>query len=414
MSPRTPLEPSRPAPLSEQGRSEAARHKSLQVMWFDGVRSKPRAAWVTLRKSPQGPVLVLRPMDGATASVQLTHKQVRWPEPWRAHDTTQPLLVDLGDHGSLEVHDPNAWHEAAASAGRRPTIAARLQSHWPSLALACVVAVVTLGAFYRWATPWAATQLARFVPLSVEEQISTQYLAQLDTSWLKPSRLPAERQQQLRQGFDTLVKGMSPSKARYANYHPTYRLEFRSGMGANAFALPGGTIVMTDDIVKQAKELHMPDDALFGVLAHEIGHVAERHTSRSVLQQGVLQTGMALALGDVSSVIATSASLLTGLSYSRHHETEADCFAIGLMHQVGKPTKPMGDLLLGMDSLIDLEEVGAEIAKRTGMASEPASSPAKAPKPRDPNAQGSDWYSTHPDTAARAHMLRDGTSQRCG
>ena len=407
--------PTRPAPLSEAGQQEAMRHKALQALWFDGRRSKPHAAWITLKPGPRGPSLTVRPMDGATASLQLTAQQVRWPESWRANHGDQALLVDLGDHGSLEVQDAQAWQAAVRAAGGRPSVAARLQASWPTLLMACVVAFGALWAFYRFATPWVATQLARFVPLSMEEQISKQYLAQLDKQLLKPSRLPTARQQQLRQGFDELVRNLNPEQMRYASYKPNYRLEFRSGMGANAFALPGGTIVMTDDIVKEAQQLKVPDDALIGVLAHEIGHVADRHTSRTGLQQGVLQTGMALALGDVSSIVATMATGLTSLSYSRHHETEADCFAVALMQRVGKPTKPMGDLLLGMDGAISLEEIGTEIAQRTGMASEPASAPAKPEKPKEkkPREESSDWYSTHPDTVARARMLRDGTSPRC-
>ena len=420
-----PDAPTRPAPLSEAGQQAAARRKSLQALWFDGRRSKPHAAWVTVQAGPRGPSLTVRPMDGATASLHLSTQQVRWPESWRANQghaqSQQALLVDLGEHGSLEVLDGPAWQAAVLAAGGRPNLAARMQTSWPTLLLACGVAVCALWAFYRFGTPWAATQLARFVPLSMEEQISQQYLAQLDERLLKPSSLPPARQQQLRQGFDELVRQLDPAQMRYPHYRPKYRLEFRKGMGPNAFALPGGTIVMTDDIVKEAQGLKLPDDALIGVLAHEIGHVADRHTSRTVLQQGVLQTGMALALGDVSSVLATAATALTSLSYSRSHETEADCFALALMQRMGKPTRPMGDLLLGLDSGISLEEIGAEIAQRTGMASEPASSPAPThpPKertehqPRDINDSGSDWYSTHPDTAARARLLRDGSSPQC-
>ena len=55
-----------------------------------------------------------------------------------------------------------------------------------------------------------------------------------------------------------------------------------------------------------------------GVLAHEIGHVVHRHTTRMVVEQGVLQMGLGLALGDVS----TGSALLTGLHYRRSHERE--------------------------------------------------------------------------------------------
>jgi Zn-dependent protease with chaperone function len=364
-------------------------------------------------------MLALRPLDGATASIQLTVRQVRWPEVWRAQGTgpQAPLIVDLGENGSLEVSDHAAWHAAVQAAGGRPTLAARMQTHWPTLVLVAVFALAVLWAFYRWGTPWAAAQMARFVPLSAEQALSRQYLAQLDDGMLAPSHLPAARQQQLRVAFDGLVQGMPPGLPRYAGYRPAYRLEFRSGMGANAFALPGGTIVMTDGIVRQAKVFGMPDDALLGVLAHEMGHVAQRHTSRAVLQQGVLQTGMSLALGDVSGIFASSATLLTGLAYSRAHEVEADCFAIALMRHLGKSTKPMGELLLALDNQADDEEAPAAAASAASGTAQSGKAPAPRPSAsdatRDAGGPGWDWISTHPDTRARAEMLRAGKSPRC-
>ncbi|ARU06262.1 hypothetical protein CCO03_17680 [Comamonas serinivorans] len=429
------LQPTRPAPLSPEGQTQAARLRSLQALWFDGRSSKARAAWVTPRPGPGGPMLVVRPLDGATASIQLTHRQVHWPEVWRAKGKPSgPLLIDLGDHGSLEVNDHQAWHAAVRAAGGRASLTTRMQTHWPTLALVGAVAVGGLWAFYHWGTPWAATQLTRFVPLAVEQQVSSQYLEQLDQRMLKPSRLPAERQQQLRTQFDALVQGIQPSMTHYAHYRPPYRLEFRHGMGANAFALPGGTIVMTDGIVRQAQMLGAPDDALLGVLAHEAGHVAQRHTSRAVLQQGVLQTGMSLALGDVSGIFATSATLLTSLAYSRAHETEADCFAVALMQHLDKPTRPMGDLLLALENEPDdaSSEAPADGASAAtpGVATPGATAPGAAASgtaaasgaasasdspQADASAQGPDWswISTHPDTRARAEMLREGRSPSC-
>ena len=68
-------------------------------------------------------------------------------------------------------------------------------------------------------------------------------------------------------------------------------------MPANAFALPGGTVVMTDAIVQAAADKGISDDALVGVLAHEIGHVVHRHGMRMVVEQGVLNMGLGLAFG---------------------------------------------------------------------------------------------------------------------
>ena len=119
-------------------------------------------------------------------------------------------------------------------------------------------------------------------------------------------------------------------------------------MPANAFALPGGTVVMTDAIVQAAADKGISDDALVGVLAHEIGHVVHRHGMRMVVEQGVLNMGLGLALGDVSGVVSTGATLLTSRACSRSHERESRL----LRHRPHGPgiaaTAPMGQLLLAI------------------------------------------------------------------
>jgi Zn-dependent protease with chaperone function len=200
-----------------------------------------------------------------------------------------------------------------------------MQTRWRTLLTVLLLALGVLWAFYRWGTPWAAAQLTRHVPLAWEQKLSERALAEIDAYYMKPSRLAAERQTELRASFDQLAARSGPTLRRYPGYQPPLTLAFRSGMPPNAFALPGGVIVMTDAMVEQARLLPGTGDAaLLGVLAHEIGHVQYRHGTRMVVEQGVLNIGFGLALGDVSALMTTGASLLTGLAYSRSHEAEAD------------------------------------------------------------------------------------------
>lgn len=321
----------------------------LQGRWFDGQSSRARPVMVSLRPTPQGPSLVLHPLSQPGAEpVVFAWKDVGWPEAWNEHKPQPRVVVDLRDHGSLEIDAVSDWRAALAAAGERPGLAQRMQTRWPVLLGVTAAAVIGLTLFYRYGTPWAATQLTRFVPLGWETSVAENVLKQMDDATLKPSKLPKERQEQLKARFDALVQQTPTTMHRYPDYRPPLSLEFRSGMGANAFALPGGKIVMTDGIVKTATDQGLPDDALVGVLAHEIGHVVYRHTTRMVVEQGVLNMGLGLALGDVSAVVSTGASVLTGLAYSRSHEREADCYAIALMNHTALPTAPMGKLLLAI------------------------------------------------------------------
>ena len=265
----------------------ASAHPALVPgRWFDGQSSKARPVVVSLRPTPQGPSLVLHPLSQPGAEpVVFAWKQVGWPEAWNERKPQPRVVVDLRDHGSVEIDAVAEWRAALAAAGERPGIAQRMQTRWPVLLGVTAAAVIGLTLFYRYGTPWAATQLTRFVPISWETSVAENVLQQMDNGTLKPSKLPSARQDQLKARFDALVQQTPPGLQRYSGYRPPLSLEFRSGMGANAFALPGGKIVMTDGIVKAAADKGLPDDALVGVLAHEIGHVVHRHTTRMVVEK---------------------------------------------------------------------------------------------------------------------------------
>ena len=387
--------------------------------WFDGQSSKARPVVVNMRPTPQGPSLVLHPLSQpGTEPVVFAWKQVGWPEAWNERKPQPRVVVDLRDHGSVEIDAVTEWRAALAAAGERPGIAQRMQTRWPVLLGVTAAAVIGLTLFYRYGTPWAATQLTRFVPLGWETSVAENVLQQMDEGTLKPSKLPKERQQQLQARFNTLVQQAPATLHRYAQYNPPLSVEFRSGMGANAFALPGGKIVMTDGIVKAAADKGLPDDALVGVLAHEIGHVVHRHGMRMVVEQGVLNMGLGLALGDVSGVVSTGATLLTSRAYSRSHEREADCYAIALMRQASLPTAPMGQLLLAIAH--DEEDEarkpkGTKPAESTAPAAEPASAPKAKDKAATPRESSPVWslLASHPDTVQRATELQQGHAPHC-
>jgi predicted Zn-dependent protease len=105
-------------------------------------------------------------------------------------------------------------------------------------------------------------------------------------------------------------------------------------MGANALALPGGIIVITDRMVLLAGS----EDEIAAVLAHEIGHVELRHAMKQITQGSAAAAMAAVVTHDASSFTVAVAGLPTILAttrYSRKFETEADEYAFKLLKQHG-------------------------------------------------------------------------------
>lgn len=103
----------------------------------------------------------------------------------------------------------------------------------------------------------------------------------------------------------------------------TYTIVIASDSTMNAFALPGGYIVINSGLIMAA------DDAneILGVLAHEISHVSEQHGVRNVIGTAGTFALVQALVGDVSglfAIIANAAPMLINQSYSRGFETEAD------------------------------------------------------------------------------------------
>ena len=96
----------------------------------------------------------------------------------------------------------------------------------------------------------------------------------------------------------------------------------------NAFALPGGHIVLTRGLLREASE---PDEVA-GVLAHEIGHVAHHHPEAQMIRIAGMQVLISVATGTSGGTNTSSlAGLAAILKSSRDAEREADAYAVAML-----------------------------------------------------------------------------------
>ena len=221
--------------------------------------------------------------------------------------------------------------------------------------------------------PVAVNEIALRIPVDAEAALGRESLAGMEQYFLQPSKLPEARQARLRTRFEAMT--------RAAGEGVPYRLEFRSSpvIGANAFALPSGIIVMTDELVKLARN----DPEVLGVLAHELGHVRHRHTMRRLLESSATALIIAGVTGDIASTTSLAAAaptLLLQTKYSREHEREADAFAIELMGKSGVEPRHFAAILARLEG---------EAPRRGGLPG---------------------FLSSHPPTEERAALAGGGTA----
>lgn len=305
--------------------------------------------------------------DGETLQV-LPARSLRWSS--RVAETAR--RATLPDGSVFETHDNDQVDRLDRALGRRSAgLLYRLEgirAHWLALA---TVAVLAFFISLRWTVPWLGDTAATLIPPTVESHIGSASMDALDRLFLRPTELPAATQEAVRSVFSEL--------AAHANVAPgCLTLAFRRGgfVGANALALPGGQVIVTDEMVTLAESPAM----LAGVLAHEIGHVEHRHGIRRLGRAAGLSAVVMLMTGDVTSMTHDIGVVGAGLldrSYSRGFEREADARGIALMRHAGKDPESLAVLLERLEA------------------------PAKG------DDDWASWLSTHPSTAERVRVLRE-------
>ena len=324
------------------------------------------------RTSARHPVRVRRDMGmlhvsgpGVDFAVQLGDVRAQPPVAGTRH------LLRLPAGAELDTDDAAAVRSIFPQDLRRDEWLRRLEGRWtPALA-----ALLAIGVFTGWmgffGLPMAAQWAAAKVPDPIARELGEQTLAAFDRTFCGPSLVAEGRQRILRDGIAAVLVGELPGH---------YGLAFRScpAIGANAFALADGTIVVTDDLVRLAAN----DEELGAILAHEIGHVVYGHPLRLALQSAGVAILVSTLAGDAVSVSSLAVALPTVLmqsGYSRALEDEADAFAIQRLVEVRISPAHLANML----ERLEAEHRGAG---------------AKT--------EATDYLSTHPATAMRIERAR--------
>jgi len=333
---------------------------SVDARYFDGRSSRP----VPVRITVVGNHAEIR---GDGIELRAPVSKLRISEPLKH----APRLLTLSDASYCEVDDNAAFAQLLSESGHRDSFIVAWQNRWRAVLLAIFALMAVLFAGYRWVLPVAAELMADQVPLQWEERLGREATAFLEKRIFSSTQISSERRNALLERFAAIA----PPDGR------DYEIRFRnSNIGPNAIALPGGAIYVTDALIALAPD----DDAIVGVLAHELGHIEHRHLMRRLFANAAVGAVTAVLIGDVSTLLAALPAILIELDYSRAMEREADAYAVDLLRANGISTSSLATLFERMKD---------------------------AHEERSPSSGWPDYFATHPPTQERINVFRQSRNQ---
>lgn len=282
-----------------------------------------------------------------------------------------PLVYTFPGKGHTSAH---LEFESASS---RPTL-----KHWGLLKLAwherilanparwlsvCVGAFALAFMLYLYWAPALISQVAMALPQHTLNNLFEDVLPQLDAYLFDPSALDKNTQDK----HQAMLASLIQNKPELQHVQLVHRA---SKFGPNAFALPNGTLVLTDELVHL-----LNSEQVLGVIAHELGHVAERHAAKAVMQSTLISVLLATFTGDTSLVLTGALSQLGSMHFSRDLELAADQFAIDLFIEQGRALHPLEELHRALGLIV------GDHAETPGQTN---------------------YFSTHPSTSERLELIR--------
>jgi predicted Zn-dependent protease len=232
---------------------------------------------------------------------------------WGAENGEHVFFVETEEARATCLASAPVQHAArlAAAAGLRGRVERRFRLGWAALLLLLLLLllpVLALGAFFL-AQDDLADWVVRRIPYEQEARLGDLALAQ--TRLQLPLAESGPAVEAIRAIGEPLTAG-SPHR---------YRWFVADRPELNAFAAPGGVVVVHAGLIRSADSA----EEIAGVLAHEIAHVELRHSLKTMVKGMGLRALVALALGDFSgTAVAEAAKNLTELGFSRDAEREAD------------------------------------------------------------------------------------------
>lgn len=245
------------------------------------------------------------------------------------------IKLTLPDHSLLELEYSDELNQLLKQASPQGAFLAALENHKGIVAGMLIALPLILWAGYMWLVPLIASNAAERIPDEWKQRLGEQTLVYLDRHLTSTSELDDDEFERVK----TLWRRLSIGDE--------YQLELRAApdLGANALALPGGTVVLTDDLVRLLDN----DAELTAVIGHELGHIDHDHMTTNLLQSAVLVLVANWIFGDIGGLaeftLTVGPSAIGQLAYTRKLEAEADQAAVEFLRLHNLPPGCIGSSL---------------------------------------------------------------------
>ena len=292
-----------------------------------------------------------------------------------SHPSHPKVVIHTSDHSILDhpvlVNNP-------VFAAQRAKVRAKKRMAWFVL-LGVVVGVIALLVGTFLSRDRMAKAAASAVPVDWEVKAGDKLFEQLMTT--KKLVTDKELEAQLKLITDPLVAGIKDNR---------YPLKFHIVEDAtlNAFAMPGGHVVLHSGLLMASDSA----EEIAGVLGHEIAHVTQRHSIRSIISSAGLFLLVQTMLGDVTgivAVLANNSTFLLSRKFSRDFERDAD--NVGWNYLLVADIKPDGMITFFTKMQDEEKRMKAKLKEATSI---------------DLDAANLEVLSTHPATDARMKNLQ--------
>jgi Zn-dependent protease with chaperone function len=247
---------------------------------------------------------------------------------------------------------------------------------WKAILYTCGfvgVSLVVLVGQHDYVTTWAANR----VSMKTEKRLGESVLKSLNpkANFLQDG----EAVKAVQSIGQQLTAGSAYQYQWYVSKDPT----------VNAFAIPGGIIVVNSGLLKKADS---PNE-LAAVLAHEVQHVEQKHALKNMINSAGIAAIVLVVLGDANAVVMLMAHQVSAQYFNRQIESEADLKGLQLLHKKNIDPAGMVSFFKKMDA---------------GFITDKAEAKAKPKAEQDADAEESEvasWFSSHPDTVSRIQTV---------